>query len=100
MDFLRLVIIEKCEVKDIKIGQIMPMANTTTSDLQKEADVPPPPPPPPSPSPEQQILWWKTHSCKATSLFCNLLCQDHKDKCPSDAAVKNNCSEKTVQLTT
>ena len=26
MDFLRLVIIEKCEVKDIGIGQIMTMA--------------------------------------------------------------------------
>ena len=26
MDFLRLVIIEKCEVKDIEIGQIMTMA--------------------------------------------------------------------------
>ena len=25
MDFLRLVIIEKCEVKDIEIGQIMTM---------------------------------------------------------------------------
>ena len=25
MDFLRLVIMEKCEVKDIEIGQIMPM---------------------------------------------------------------------------
>ena len=27
MDFPRLVIIEKCEVKDIEIGQIMTMAN-------------------------------------------------------------------------
>ena len=26
MDFLRLVIFEKCEVKDIEIGQIMTMA--------------------------------------------------------------------------
>ena len=28
MDFLRLVIIEKCEVKDIEIGQIMTMATS------------------------------------------------------------------------
>ena len=28
MDFLRLVIIEKCEVKDIEIGQIMTIATS------------------------------------------------------------------------